>query len=216
MKKDAAQMGRGAAAHQRTEMRRAQLLEAMAAMMRKGTLPHTLSDLAKAAGMSTATSYRYFQSLDEVAQAYLVKVMTELRDFANSRPETGRELLHVVSRFWINVVMEHGAVLVQIRSRRGFFDRLHGKVASTVRGHEARKRALYGVLLEEGLPVSLQEDAAMLYNTMFDPRDILDLINLRGLDPDRVTDVLIQSFVGALKGWHRGMGDLHPAITAVK
>ncbi len=216
MKKEVVRMTGGSAAQQRAEMRRAQLLDAMAAMMRKGALPHTLADLAKAAGMSTATSYRYFQSLDEVAQAYLVKVMTELRDFANSRPETGHELLQIVSRFWVNMVMEHGAVLVQIRSRRGFFDRLHGKVASTVRGHEARRRALYGVLVEEGLPVSLQEDAAMLYNTMFDPRDILDLINLRGLDPDRVTDVLIQSFVGALKGWHRGMSDLHPAITAAQ
>lgn len=216
MKREAIQMGSAAGAQQRVKMRRAQLLDAMAMMMRKGALPQTLADLAKAAGMSTATSYRYFQSLEDVAQAYLVKVMTELRDFANSRPETGRELLHVISRFWVNIVMEHGSVLVQIRSRRGFFDRLHGKVASTVRGHEARKRALYGVLEEEGLPVSMQEDAAMLYNTMFDPRDILDLINLRGLDADRVTNVLIQSFVGALRGWHFGMSDLHPAISAAK
>lgn len=214
MKKEAGRTTTGLAAQQRTEMRRAQLLDAMAAMMRRGTLPQTLADLAKAAGMSTATAYRYFQSLEEVAQAYLVKVMTELRDFANSRPETGRELLQIISRFWVNVVMEHGAVLVQIRSRRGFFDRLHGNVASTVRGHEARKRALYGLLVEEDLPISLQEDAAMLYNTMFDPRDILDLLNLRGLNPDRVTDVLIQAFVGALKGWHHGMSDLHPAIIA--
>ncbi|RAI41416.1 hypothetical protein CH341_21730 [Rhodoplanes roseus] len=170
-------------------------------------------DLAKFAEMSTATAYRYYQSLDEVAQAYLVRVMTELRDFDASRPETGRELLRVVSRHWVGMVLEHGPVLVQIRSRRGFFDRLHGKVTSTVRGHEARKRALCGVLAEENLPASMQDDAAMLYNTMFDPRDILDLVNLRGLGADHVTDVLIEAFVGALKGWNLGIRTAESATT---
>lgn len=163
-----------------------------------------MAELAKAAGMSTATAYRYFQSLEEVAQAYLVTTMTKLRDFAVGRQETGIDLLHVVSRYWVGIVQEHGGVLVQIRSRRGFYDRLQRRILSTELGMEARRRALVGVLEEKGLPSSMIEDAAMLYNTMFDPRDILDLIRLRGLDPESATRVLVSAFLGALCGWHAG------------
>lgn len=196
--------------------RREQLIDAMEGLLNAGNLPATMADLGKAAGISTATAYRYFQSLEEVSQAYLVRIMTELRDFSVPRDETGTALLYVISRFWIAVVIEHGQVLVQVRSRRGFLDRLRRQVASTTLGVEARRRALLGVLAENDLPSSMLEDAAMLYNTMFDPREILELINVRSLDPDRVNHVLISSYVGALKGWHTGISETREALRAAK
>ena len=200
----------------RTMLRRDQLIDAMEELLNAGKLPATMSDLGKAAGMSTATTYRYFQSLEEVTQAYLIRIMTELRDFSVTREETGTALLYVISRFWVGVVIEHGQVLVQVRSRKGFLERMHRQVASTVLGVEARRRALLGALGESGLPATMLEDAAMLYNTMFDPRDILDLINIRSLDADRVTHVLISSFVGALKGWHAGVTEDRAPVSATK
>jgi AcrR family transcriptional regulator len=197
-------------------LRRDQLIDAMEELLNAGKLPATMSDLGKAAGMSTATTYRYFQSLEEVTQAYLIRIMTELRDFSVTREETGTALLYVISRFWVDVVIEHGQVLVQVRSRKGFLERMHRQVASTVLGVEARRRALLGALAESGLPSTMLEDAAMLYNTMFDPRDILDLINIRSLDADRVTHVLISSFVGALKGWHAGVTEDRTPVGATK
>lgn len=185
--------------------RRTQLTDAMGSLLSAGQLPTTMAELAKAAGMSTATAYRHFQSLDEVAQAYLVQVMSKLRDFSVARSEAGTDLLRVVSACWINIVQEHGGVLVQIRSRRGFYDRLQQRVESTQLGFEARRRALVGVLNELDLPAGMLEDAAMLYNTMFDPRDVLDLMNLRGLDPQTTCRVLVAAFIGALQGWHHGM-----------
>ncbi|MCS4244481.1 MULTISPECIES: TetR/AcrR family transcriptional regulator [Rhizobium/Agrobacterium group] len=200
----------------RVMLRRDQLIDAMEELLNAGKLPATMSDLGKAAGMSTATTYRYFQSLEEVTQAYLIRIMTELRDFSVTREETGTALLYVISRFWVDVVIEHGQVLVQVRSRKGFLERMHRQVASTVLGVEARRRALLGALAESGLPSTMLEDAAMLYNTMFDPRDILDLINIRSLDADRVTHVLISSFVGALKGWHAGVTEDRTPVGATK
>lgn len=195
----------GTGLNTRAVLRREQLIDAMERLLRAGTLPATLAELGKAAGMSTATAYRYFQSLEEVAQAYLIRTMTELRDFSASRNEAGTALLHVISRHWVGIIIEHGEVLVQIRSRRGFYDRLQRRVESTSLGVEARRRALIGVLAEHDLPASMLEDAAMLYNTMFDPRDVLDLINLRGLSPNTATNVLVSAFIGALKGWHAGI-----------
>ena len=200
----------------RMMQRREQLIDAMEQMLSEGKLPATLADLAKAAHMSTATAYRYFQSLEEVSQAYLVRIMTKLRDFSVPREETGLALLYVVTRFWVDVVIEHGQVLVQVRSRRGFIDRLRREVSSTVLGVEARRRALLGVLAENDLPASMLEDAAMLYNTMFDPREILELIHLRSMDPERVTHVLISVFVGAMKGWHAGITDERLPLRATK
>jgi AcrR family transcriptional regulator len=189
----------------RTRQRQEQLVDAMAGMLSEGKLPATLADLAKAAGMSTATAYRYYQSLDEVSQAYLVRIMTQVRDFSVLRDETGAALLYAITRYWISIVVEHGPVLVQVRSRRGFLERLDQNVKSTALGVEARRRALLGVLAENHMPASLIEDAAMLYNTLFDPREILDLMNVRTLDQDRVTHLLITSFLGALKGWYLGL-----------
>lgn len=200
----------------RITLRREQLIDAMEQLLGAGKLPATMSDLGKAAGISTATTYRYFQSLEDVAQAYLIRIMTELRDFSVPRDETATSLLYVISRFWVDVVIEHGPVLVQVRSRRGFLERLRRQVTSTVLGVEARRRALLGVLAENDLPATMLEDAAMLYNTMFDPREILELINLRSLDPDRVTHVLISSFVGALKGWHVAISEERVPLRAAK
>lgn len=200
----------------RIQQRREQLIDAMEEMLNAGRLPATLADLGKAAGMSTATTYRYFQSLEEVQQAYLVRIMTELRDFSVPREETGTALLYIITRFWVGVVIDHGQVLVQVRSRRGFLDRLHRGVTSTVLGVEARRRALLGMLAENDLPATMLEDAAMFYNTIFDPREILELVNLRALDPDRVTHMLISSFVGAIKGWHAGISEERAPLRAAK
>jgi AcrR family transcriptional regulator len=198
----------------RIVQRREQLIDAMEQMLRGGKLPATMADLGKAAGMSTATTYRYFQSLEEVQQAYLVRIMTQVRDFSVPHGEAGQALLYAITRFWVGVVIEHGPVLVQVRSRRGFLERLHQHTTSTALGVEARRRALLGTLAENALPASMLEDAAMLYNTMFDPREILDLINMRSLDSEQVTHVLISSFVGALKGWHAAFSEERGSMRA--
>jgi AcrR family transcriptional regulator len=199
----------------RVLLRREQLIDAMETLLSQGKLPETMADLGRAADMSTATTYRYFQSLEDVAQAYLVRTMTGLRDFSVQRPETGTALLRVITRFWVGVVIEHGKVLVQVRSRRGFLERLHRQVPSTVLGVEARRRALLGVLAEKHLSSQMLDEAAMLYNTMFDPREILDLIQIRGFDADRVTHVLIGAFIAALKGWHAAVYDDQASVLEI-
>jgi AcrR family transcriptional regulator len=186
------------------EERRQQILSALTLMIRRGTYPATMADLARVAGLSTATAYRQFASLEEVNQAYRLQTTTDLGNFCSARPEEGIELLYVMSRYWVDTVQKHGAVLVQIRSRLGFFDRLHANVASTIRGKEARRRALCGVLDALGLSSTLQDEADMLYTVLFDPREVLDMINLRGFAPEKVVTVLVSCYLGALKGWGRG------------
>jgi len=177
------------------------LVRVNARLLKRGTPSANMTELARSAGVSTSTAYRHFASLDDVAQEHRTQVLIELRDFGAQQPEIGRELLSALSRRWVDLVMEHGHVLVTARSQRGFYERIANAIPSTVLAREARRKALFGVLDELGLPPTLEEDAAMLYNTLFDPRDILDLLNLRGFSPVRVTELLLAAFLGALDGW---------------
>lgn len=182
-------------------MRRTQILEALDHLVSEGKTPASLTELGHAAGLSTATTYRYFNSMDEVVRTYLVRVMSELRDYSDRQPETGVALLRKVSRFWIGMCELHGPVLVQIRSRVGFYERIQNATESTVVGLSARRRALVGTLEELNLSPGLIEDAGMLYNMMFDPRDILDTMKMRGVSPDNLTTLMVDSFTAALLGW---------------
>lgn len=189
------------AQRRRVKMRRTQILEALDRLVSEGKMPQSLSDLGRAANLSPATTYRYFNSMDEVVRAYLVHVMSELRDYSDRQPEMGVALLHKISRFWIGMCDLHGPVLVQIRSRVGFYERIQNATESTVLGFVARRRALAGTLDELGLSAGLIEDAGMLYNMMFDPRDILDTMKSRDISPDALTTLMVDCFTGALRGW---------------
>jgi hypothetical protein len=51
----------------------------------------------------------------------------------------------------------------------------------------------------------------MLYNTLFDPREILELLHIRSFDADHVTALLMSTYLGALQAWCRALSDHDPA-----
>ena len=51
------------------------------------------------------------------------------------------------------------------------------------------------------------EEALFLWNQIFDPRDVLDLMESLGLSRAAVTEKLTGALIGALKGWTT---DRHP------
>lgn len=160
----------------------------------------TMADIARAAEVSTATAYRHFASVDEVLARFRFDVGSELLDFSQEQQATGLELLRLVSTKWVQLVVAHGKAMVHTRSGEGYLARLRtGATHLTVQA-DALSLALRDTCLELGVG-DPGDEAMFLWNILFDPREIFDLIETLGLSPEDTARRLVATLVGALKGW---------------
>ena len=182
------------------EQNRQRLLDAAGQLLR--TVPHNASmpAIAKIAQVSPATAYRFFPSLEILLSSYLHGVVIQLRDFSHRQPQDGAELFDYVASEWLRLVEIYGETMVQLRSRQGLLERLHADevVITTVR--EAWERPIRAVLRSENIAQEHFEGALLIYNVLFDPREVLDL-RRAGLDPGEVRIRLTATFKSALHGW---------------
>jgi AcrR family transcriptional regulator len=167
-----------------------------------GTAPDTLnmSDVAERAGLSVATAYRYFPSLEDLLTTYVRGVIVELRDYSHDCPKTGTALFEDVVAHWVQLLHLHGAAIVQLRSHTGFLTRLLDNDERIGIVRDAWERPIRGVLRQLGIADEHFNHALFLYNVLFDPREILDLVDT-GLQESEAVDRLIGAFYGALQGW---------------
>ncbi|MGO4590220.1 TetR/AcrR family transcriptional regulator [Paenarthrobacter sp. 2TAF44] len=167
----------------------------------------TMQSAAARAGIGTATAYRYFSSLDELLEAYTINTTEELRQFAHECPLTGSELYNAVLSRWITLVLEHGKVMVQLRSRFGYLDRLDRGDPVIAASRAIWEQPLRGLLQDLGLPDTLLRQALFLNNALSDPREILDLSETEKLEPEQIANQLLEALSGSLQGWANAMGE---------
>lgn len=160
----------------------------------------TMSDVAERAGLSVATAYRYFPSLDELLTTYVRGVIVELRDYSHDCPRTGTALFEDVVAHWVQQLHLHGPAIVQLRSHTGFLTRLLDNDERIGIVRDAWERPIRGVLRQFGIADEHFNHALFLYNALFDPREILDLVNT-GLQESEAVDRLTGAFYGAVQGW---------------
>ncbi|MFF1565702.1 TetR/AcrR family transcriptional regulator [Streptomyces sp. NPDC058293] len=192
--------GRNRGPRQDTVRNRNRLLAAVGEILTTDPAAVSMPAVAQHAGLSVATAYRYFSTLDEVISAYVYSTIVELRNFSHDCPLTGTALFEAVGAERIRLVRVHGAATVQVRSRQGFLARLHAQdpVISAVR--DIWERPIRGILRHFGVDDTHFDHALFLYNALFDPRDILDLI-ATGMDEATTTRHLTRAYYGALQGW---------------
>lgn len=160
----------------------------------------TMADIARAAEVSTATAYRHFASVDEVLARFRFDVGSELMEYSRQQQVTGLALLRVVSTKWVELVVTHGRAMVHTRSGEGYLARLRtGATHLTVQA-DALSPALRDTCLELGVD-DPGDEAMFLWNILFDPREIFDLIDTLGLGPEDTAGRLVATLIGALKGW---------------
>ena len=160
----------------------------------------SMSDIAAEAGISSATAYRHFTSVDEVLAAYRFEVGRELLDFSRCQQARGLELLESVSAKWVDLVVRHGGSMVHTRSAEGYLARVRaGAHYLTVQAE-----ALAEPLEEASRALGIRhpgDEALFLWNGFFDPREIFDLIRSLDLTPEQVSARLVRTFTAALAGW---------------
>ncbi|PXY18975.1 TetR/AcrR family transcriptional regulator [Prauserella muralis] len=186
-----------------TRRNRRRLLEAVGELAREAPDELTMQAVASRAEIGPATAYRYYSSMEEVLAAYVLSVVEELRDFSATSTAEGRPLFDAVVDKWMDLLSEHGPALVQLRSRRGYLERLHNgnKIIAAMR--DAWSRPVRGLLDDIGLPEDLIEYALFLNNMIFDPREVEDLLQETPLSRREVITRLTEAYCGALRGWAR-------------
>lgn len=189
-----------------TKRNRRQLIQAAGRLFAASTGPGavSMSDIAHEAEISPATAYRHFASVEEVLIAYRYGIGEQLKEYSDRQKSAGVELLRDVDRKWVQLVGEHGGSMVHTRSPEGYLARLRSGAQYLTVQADALERPLREALEEAGLP-AIGDEAMFLWNVLFDPREILDVINTIGLSEkdaaDRLTDTLLGAFDGWCKGW---------------
>lgn len=179
---------------------RQRLLDAAGQMLRTEPEQASMPRIAKLAGVGTATAYRYFPTLDNLLNSYLYGVVVQLRDYSHDRPTTGPRLFDDVLGEWLRLVGSYGPAMVQLRSRRGLLERLHDRDPVITAVRDAWERPIRALMRSEGVSDHHFEAALLLYNALFDPREVLDLLH-SGMKTDDVKRNLTSTYKAALRGW---------------
>ncbi|ORM71264.1 TetR family transcriptional regulator [Pantoea rwandensis] len=183
-----------------TERNRKNLIQAGARLFERSESPISLTEIAAEAGVSVATAYRQFTSVEEVLNAYRQEVGQLLLDYSIGQRCSGLEKLESVSRYWVKLVRERGAAMVPMRNRRGYLERLWEGAEYLQVQADALRPALRESMDEMDLP-DIGDKAIFLWNILFDPREIFDLLNTVGLTEKQVGTQLMAVLVGGLRGF---------------
>lgn len=183
-----------------TERNRRRLIKAAAYLVARRGSSVRMSDVAERAEVSPATAYRHFGSVDEILSQFRFDVGERLLSFSLKNEGHGLAKLEAVCGYWVRLVVKHGGAMVHTRSEQGYLERLRASTPYlTVQGN-----ALLPAIAEASDELGIDDpadEALFLWNIMFDPREIFDLLNTVGLTEDQVSSRLFSAFCGALVGW---------------
>lgn len=160
----------------------------------------TIQAVAERAGVSATTVYRHYASAEAILGTYMIEVDAQIRDFSHDCTTAGPELFDDVLKEWGSIIEVYGPGLVQLRSRRGFLDRLTTGDTAMQMVRDAWERPIRRLLRTEEIDDSYFDGALFLFNMMFDPRELLDL-RARDMPMETVLAVLKDAYLGALHGW---------------
>lgn len=183
-----------------TERNRKNLIQAAARLFEVAEDPISMTEIANEAGVSVATAYRQFASVEEVLNTYRQEVGQLLLEFSAKQTGSGLEKLEKVSRYWIKLVRQRGAAMVPMRNRRGYLERLWEGAEYLLVQANAVRPPLREAMEEMDLP-DIGDKAVFLWNILFDPREIFDLIDTVGLSEKQVGGQLMSVLIGGLQGF---------------
>ncbi|MET3174671.1 UNVERIFIED_ORG: AcrR family transcriptional regulator [Arthrobacter sp. UYCu721] len=176
------------------------LLAAAGKLLRTDPEHAAMADIAAEAKLSLATAYRYFPTLEKLHSEYIHSVVWNLRGYSISSPLYGKAMFLDVVRKWIGILEIYGKAMTQIRSRRGFLDRLDSKDEVITLMEGVFDRPIREALGELGISEKHFRYALFLFNIIFDAREVGDLRN-HGFTETDVASMLGQAYFGAVQGF---------------
>lgn len=152
----------------------------------EGGPPARLADVARHVGVSTATAYRHFASLEDLANAHMARLPEHAVEAFERRrvgTETPDEAFARWNRAWVRACLEYGATAIPLRSAAGFLRRRADgdPLVSYVCAHVEPLLAACDVPVEAGVTV---------WNAVSDPREVVDLRATLGYGERRIADLV--------------------------
>lgn len=173
-----------------------------------------MTDVAERAEVSPATAYRHFGSVDEILAQFRFDVGQRLLDFSLKSEARGLDRLGAVCGQWVHLVVKHGGAMVHTRSEEGYLARLRAGTAYLTVQSEALLPVIADAAAELGVD-DPGDEALFLWNIMFDPREIFDLLRTVGLTEEQTSRRLFAAFCGALVGWSADQSD-RPVVARLR
>lgn len=153
-----------------------------------GAPPERLADVAALAGVSTATAYRHFASIEDAIRSFVLQLpIRAVELFVESGGPCG-DAVDAFARWnlaWVQACEDHGELAIHLRSPDGFLQRRD----------EGEPVITYACTQIEPLLDRLEGDTTMMlfmWNITGDPREVLDLRRL-GWHVERIADFLTRT-----------------------
>jgi AcrR family transcriptional regulator len=194
-----------------TERNRKRLIKSAAYLVARRGPAVKMSDIAERSEVSTATAYRHFGSVDDILAEFRYEVGLRLLRFSQRQQSHGLELLAAVSREWIRLVVKHGGAMVHTRSDEGYLARLRAGARYLTIQADALAGPIAEASVELGVP-DPGDEGLFLWNIVFDPREIFDLMATLALSEKQVGEALVSAFTGAVAGWSKHRPDDELAV----
>ena len=177
-----------------------ELVVAVGELLRDDPDSATMPAVAERAGLSLATAYRYFPTLDELHRKFMLSVIDELYESTKTLESTGMNLFQDTMAQWLRVVAEYGPAMVLVRSREGFLTRLqagepHARALERVWGPPVRQ-----LLQEANLDGSQLPYALSLFNALFNSREIMDFRAVESMPDEQIVQRCSRLYWSALQG----------------
>ncbi|WP_298228972.1 TetR/AcrR family transcriptional regulator [Gryllotalpicola sp.] len=156
---------------------REHLLDVLGAMLEVRGLEISLPDLAKEAGVATATVYRHFDDVHELREEFYRRTVTHLvAEFEETLVTSrGRTAFDRVCAAWVKTSIGWARAATFIRSAEGYLERVRRGDDLLVRLHQLLTTVI-GQLVDDGdLPRQDVEYATLTWVTLFDERVLVDL-----------------------------------------
>lgn len=153
-----------------------------------GAPPDRLADVAGLAGVSTATAYRHFASVDDAIRAFVLQLPVRAAELFVESDHSAADPIGAFAAWnlaWVQACEEHGELAVHLRSSDGFLQRRD----------EGEPVISYACAQIEPLLDRLDGDTTMMlfmWNVTSDPREVLDLRRL-GWSTERIADFVTRA-----------------------
>ncbi|WP_433444913.1 TetR/AcrR family transcriptional regulator [Nonomuraea sp. CA-141351] len=190
-----------------TAQTRDRLLDAAGRLLADRGTAFTLPDLARVAGVATATVYRHFADVHDIHREFYYRLIGELVDDLEkiSAEAHGRQRFEAVCARWSDLAASWGRAATHIRSAEGFLERVGRGDPPTTALYGALAPVIEELVTENVVPEQNVEYAVLLWVTIFDERVIVDLSTTLGWPPRRIGHALAQTTLAALT--QTGSGD---------
>lgn len=181
---------------------RDRLLDGAAELVATRGLHFSLPELARQAGVGTATVYRHFADVEQVGEQLFARILGRLVDRLEvlaAEPGAARERMSRMCLTWVETGASWGPAAIRLRRPEGVLERRRAGDPLIVRLLDALTTVLDDLIDEGDIPDQGRAYALLAWTTLFDERVFVDLSAETNWSPSQIASVLESSVLGALR-----------------